>query len=452
MTFEKIGIQVPKILLPKRGTDMQKWAVIACDQYTSDCQYWQRLERQTAGSISTLNLIFPEVYLEDEGGARRIAAINRVMDDYLADSSLEEQSPGFVLVDRKTTEAESRKGLIVALDLEQYDYTKGAQSLIRSTEGTILDRLPPRIKVRQNAPIELPHIMVLIDDPDKSVIEPLFNEKLETVYDFELLERGGHLKGYRVDQPELINQVTSALECLADSNVYREKYNVDDAVMLYAMGDGNHSFATAKAIWEKVKEEADDPETIRDHPARFALVELINIHDPGLEFEAIHRVLFDVDFDRLMQQMEQFFVVHNTPMKFRFCTNLAEAEKIAAKKVTIHAFPLVCAGQFGICIIENPKYTLTVATLQAFLDQYLQENPAVRIDYIHGGEAVTDLGSQAGCVGFYLPAISKRDFFRTIILDGALPRKTFSMGEADEKRFYLECRRIQKSVSDLEKN
>ncbi|MDA3902264.1 MAG: DUF1015 domain-containing protein, partial [Desulfuromusa sp.] len=254
MIYEKIAVQVPKILLPKKGTDMQRWAVIACDQYTSDQAYWQRLEQQTAGSISTLNLVFPEAYLDDADTEQRIAAINRSMEEYLADGSLEEQPPGFILVDRKTSAVESRKGLVVALDLEQYDYTAGAKSLIRSTEGTILDRLPPRIKVRKSAPIELPHIMVLIDDPDKTVIEPLFSENLETVYNFELLENGGHLKGYRVDQPELINQVAAALERLADPDTYREKSG-DGEIMLYAMGDGNHSFATAKAIWEKLKQE-----------------------------------------------------------------------------------------------------------------------------------------------------------------------------------------------------
>ncbi len=443
MFYEKIGMKVPKILLPKSGTDMQRWSVIACDQYTSNPAYWRRLEEQTAGNITTLKLVFPEVYLDDTDGEQRIAAINRAMEAYLADGSLEEQPPGFILVDRKTSVVNSRKGLIVALDLEQYDYTPGAQSLIRSTEGTILDRLPPRIKVRQNAPIELPHIMVLIDDPDKTVIEPLFNENLETVYDFELLENGGHLKGYRIDQSELINQVVSALEKLADSVAYHQKYQVDGEVMLYAMGDGNHSFATAKAIWSKLKEEADDPAQIMNHPARFALVELVNVHDPGLEFEAIHRVLFDVNCVYLRQQMEAFFAERNTPMSFAFCADLAEAEAVAASKEGCHAFPIILGGRFGICTVENPEYTLTVATLQAFLNDFLQENPTARIDYIHGEQAVTDLCGQPGCVGFYLPAISKHDLFKTIVLDGALPRKTFSLGEADEKRFYLECRKIQ---------
>ncbi len=443
MIFDKIGVQVPKILLPKAGTDMQKWAVIACDQYTSDRGYWQRLEKQTAGAISTLKLIFPEVNLEDDDAEERIVNINRAMEKYLTDGSLVEQPPGFILVDRKTCEVDSRKGLILALDLEQYDYNKGAQSLIRATEGTILDRLPPRIKVRRNAPIELPHIMVLIDDPQRTVIEPLFEERLDSVYDFELLENGGHLKGYRIDQPELINRIAGALEKLADPAAYKARYQVDDAVMLYAMGDGNHSFATAKAIWEQLKEEARDKQAIMNHPARFALVELVNVHDPGLEFEAIHRVLFGVSAEPLTAQMESFFAARGTPLTLTPCADLAAAEALAAGAENAHAFPVVFAGQYGVCSVANPEYTLVVATLQACLDRFLQDNPNARIDYIHGSKAVTELGSAADGAGFYLPAISKHDLFKTIVLDGALPRKTFSMGEADEKRFYLECRLIK---------
>jgi hypothetical protein len=443
MTFDKIGLSVPKILLPAAGTDMRRWAVIACDQYTSDRAYWERLEQQTAGSISTLNLIFPEVYLEDADADARIARINATMERYLADGSLVEQQPGLVLVDRQTSEVESRKGLVLALDLEQYDYRKGAQSLIRATEGTILDRLPPRIKVRKNAPIELPHIMVLIDDPQQTVIEPLFDADLETLYDFDLLENGGHLKGYRVADEKLIGQVASALERLADPAAYRRKYATDDAVMLYAMGDGNHSFATAKAIWEQLKADADDPAAVMDHPARYALVELVNLHDPGLEFEAIHRVLFNLDGDQLLERMTAFFAERNTPFAFSPCASLAAAEQQAATATGCHAFPCVLAGRFGVCRVEHPEYTLAVATLQAFLDRYLEEQPQTRIDYIHGAQSVTELGSGAANAGFYLPAISKHELFRTIIFDGALPRKTFSMGEADEKRFYLECRKIR---------
>lgn len=442
MNFDTVGLQVPRILLPKAGTDMQCWAVIACDQYTSDRHYWQRLEQQTAHCISTLKLIFPEVYLDDDNSDQRIAAINATMNDYLANGSLVEQPAGFILIDRKTCAVPSRKGLMVALDLEKYDYSSSAHSLIRATEGTILDRLPPRIKVRQNAAIELPHIMVLIDDPQQTVIEPLFEHDLEKLYDFELLENGGHLTGYRVADPALIRQVVTALEQLADPVAYRRKYGVDSAVMLYAMGDGNHSFATAKAIWEQIKAEAGDPASVADHPARYALVELVNLHDPGLEFEAIHRVLFNSDPADLPAAMERFFAARHCPFTFQRYPSLAAAQSDCQARSSGHAFAVILGGAFGVCHIENPQHTLCVATVQNFLDHYTASQPQLRVDYIHGTASVTELGSQSTNCGFYLPAISKHELFKTIILDGALPRKTFSMGEADEKRFYLECRAI----------
>jgi len=443
MIFEHIGLQVPNILLPKKGVDMRRWAVIACDQYTSDRDYWRHLDEQIGMAPSTLRLTLPEVYLEDSDVEERITSINHTMDEYLRQGVLEEQPPGLILVDRRTSAVPSRKGLMVALDLERYDYRPGSQSLIRATEGTIIERLPPRIRVRQNAPIELPHIMVLIDDPQGTVIEPLFEEKLEKVYDVELLCKGGHLKGYRVDQPELLDQVAKALEKLADPQSYRTRYNIEGEVMLYAMGDGNHSFATAKAIWEKLKEEAGDPQEMMDHPARFALVELVNVHDPGLEFEAIHRVLFDVDGDQLNLAMSAFFDERGTSLTMTSCSDLIEAKAFLDEAQAEHAFITVVAGRFYVCDIADPEFTLEVASLQAFLDNFMSSNRDVRIDYIHGEHEVTELGSKGNNAGFYLPSISKHDLFRTIVLDGALPRKTFSMGEADEKRFYLECRRIK---------
>ncbi len=443
MNYPALGLQTPKILLPKEGIDMHRWAVIACDQYTSDEDYWQRLATETANSPSTLKLIFPEVYLESPDTDARIASINQTMNEYLADGTLVEQPAGFILVDRKTAATESRKGLMVALDLEHYDYNKGASSLIRATEGTILDRLPPRIKVRNNAPIELPHIMVLIDDPEKTVIEPLFDSNPEPLYDFELQAGGGHIKGYRIDRPQQIDPLIAALGELADPQNYQKRYQVNSEVMLYAMGDGNHSFATAKAIWEQLKQEADDPQAIMNHPARFALVELVNLHDPGLEFEAIHRVLFNINPAHLLQEMESWFTARNEQFSYTPCETLDAARSLASRQTEGQGFCTLLAGRYGYCQIKSPRLTLDVASLQAFLDHYLAEQPTTKIDYIHGEEAVTTLGAQANNAGFYLPSISKDNFFRTIIVDGALPRKTFSMGEADEKRFYLECRKIK---------
>ena len=443
MNLAKLALQVPTVLLPKAGIDLNRWAVIACDQYTSEPEYWQSVDQLVAEQPSTLRLVFPEVYLEDEDGDTRIAAINASMDQYLAEGVLAEQEKGFILLDRKTSHVESRKGLMVALDLEAYDYRPGSKTLIRATEGTIVDRLPPRIRVRENAAVELPHIMVLIDDPEQTVIEPLFEADLEQAYDFELMQESGHLRGWKVNQPQLLEQVGNALEALAEKERFQKRYDVDDdEVMLYAMGDGNHSFATAKAIWEQLKADAADPADVMDHPARYALIELVNVHDPGLEFEAIHRVLFDVDADDLIEQAEAYYRQVGTPCSIAWHDDLASAATAAEQSGKAHAIPFVAAGRFGLLEIADPKLTLEVGTLQNFLDDYLESRTAGRIDYIHGDESVTRFGSQQGNVGFYLPSISKHDLFRTIVRDGALPRKTFSMGEADEKRFYLEARRI----------
>ena len=448
MDFAAIGLSIPFILLPKPGIDMSKWAVIACDQYTSAPEYWEKVSATVGKSPSTLNLIFPEVYLEEaEADAeRRITGINATMQHYLDAGILQEEAqPGFILVDRQTCAVPSRKGLVVALDLEAYDYRDGATTLIRATEGTILDRLPPRIKVRQGASIELPHIMVLIDDPERTVIEPLFDRNFELAYDFELMEGGGQIKGWRVNDGASIAQVGAALAQLADPARFAEKYQVaEQAPVLYAMGDGNHSFATAKAIWEKLKVEAPDPAAIMEHPARYALVELVNVHDPGLEFEAIHRVIFNADLATMTTQAEVFYAAQGASFRCERCVDLAAStEKLKTlKQAGRHLIPFVAGAECGLFVIDQPPLHLEVATLQTFLDHFLSQNRAARIDYIHGEAPVSALGGKAGNIGFYLPAISKYDFFKTIILDGALPRKTFSMGDADEKRFYLECRRI----------
>ena len=443
MNFAKLALEVPEILLPGQNVDLHRWAVIACDQYTSEPEYWAAVDRLIGDQPSTLRLVFPEVYLEDDHSDTRIAGINASMNQYLADGVLVPQDRGFVLVDRKTSHVPSRKGLIVALDLEAYDYRPGTKTLIRATEGTIVDRLPPRIRVRENAAIELPHIMVLIDDPEQTVIEPLFEAALEKVYDFELMQGSGHLKGWRVAQPALLEQVATALGALARKERFQERYDVtDDEVMLYAMGDGNHSFATAKAIWEKLKSDAADPAEVMDHPARYALVELVNVHDPGLEFEAIHRVMFDVNVEDLLQKAADYYDRAGTPCSVETYSDLDETTAAAAVAGAAHAVAFVTAQGFGLLRVDQPSLTLEVATLQNFLDDYLKSQPQARIDYIHGDDAVTRLGSQKGHIGFYLPSISKHDLFRTIVRDGALPRKTFSMGEADEKRFYLEARRI----------
>jgi hypothetical protein len=320
--------------------------------------------------------------------------------------------------------------------LERYDYNKGSQTMIRATEGTILDRLPPRIRIREGAPLELPHILVLIDDPGRTVIEPLASAKLHPLYDFDLMLGSGHIKGYRVEDCALEQQVISSLAVLADPAGFQKKYGAgsDKSVLLYAVGDGNHSLATAKAIWEKVK-----PKVGMGHPARYALVELENVHDQGLEFKPIHRVLFDVKADI---QSALGGVFGETYHYSRSASIEEMAETVAAQESPGQTVGFISAEGFGLSHFAKPSLNLPVGTVQAFLDDFLKDGRASKIDYVHGQDVVTKLGMQPGNLGIYLPAMSKTDLFKTVILDGALPRKTFSMGEAKEKRFYLECRQI----------
>ncbi len=454
--YTNIALQVPEILLPNKEVDLKKWSVVACDQYTSQPQYWEQVEQFVGAAPSTLRLIFPEVYLEDNDSDTRIKQINAAMQDYLENGVIQPMArKGFILVDRKTSHVDSRKGLVVAIDLEQYDFNKGAQTLIRATEGTIVDRLPPRIKVRQDAAIEAPHIMVLIDDPERTVIEPLFDQKPEKIYDFELMMDSGHLKGYAIDSPQQIDQVVASLQKLADPALFAEKYQTSDtdAVLLYAMGDGNHSLATAKAIWEKIKQDAANPDDEMNNPARFALVELVNIHDQGLQFEPIHRVVFDVEPAQLLESLQTHFgnncSIHRFENEQQMKQQSAAANKSAAADKSAaeqgqqnHIIPFVDENGYGYIQIEKPPFTLELATLESFLTDYLEKTGG-KVDFIHGDDVVKELGQETGNMGFFFPPIDKHSLFKTIIFDGALPRKTFSMGEADEKRFYLETRKIK---------
>ena len=433
---EEIGVIVPEILLPDPSIDLQKWAVIACDQFTSQPEYWEKVAHFVGDAPSTFHMILPEVWLHSPDIQDRIRASQQAMWDYLTSGILHPQR-GFVLVER-TVHGEVQTGLVVALDLEDYDYHPGAQTLIRATEGTILDRLPPRMAVRRGAPLELPHILVLYDDPDQIVLSQVVAQKqqLAPLYDFELMEGSGHLKGWLVSDPQLTSSVTYNLTSLIEPENYTRKYGLQDSdhPLLFAMGDGNHSLATAKAIWEELKPQAEP-----QHPARFALVELVNLHDPSLHFEAIHRVLFNVPegfCDQCVQHLGEG--VYLKPAgSFK-----EMAEAVAQPPAGVQRLGVLNADGVSLLEIPHPTQQLAVGSLQRYLDEYLQQNPSVKIDYVHGEEVLTQLSQQDHNIGFYLPAIPKESFFKTVILDGALPRKTFSMGHAKDKRFYMECRRI----------
>ena len=438
---DNLGIDISSILLPVKEIDMQKWSVVACDQYTSEPEYWKDVESFVGESPSTLRLIFPEAYLEietEDEKAARISKINESMTTYLNNNLLCEYKDSMILVERTFNSGAKRHGLMMALDLERYDYNKGSQSLIRATEGTIVDRLPPRIRIRENAQLELPHIMVLIDDAERTVIEPLIEKTatLNQLYSFDLMKQSGSIKGWQINQEDLIENVANALLKLADKENFKSRYNVNDdyGVLLFAVGDGNHSLATAKACWEKIKKSVKEDE-LKDHPARYALVEIVNVHDSGLVFEPIHRVVFNSNPRHLLDSFIAYY-------RNRGC-NAGITYGTEKPDVSGHAIKFITEEGYGYITVECPLYNLDVGTLQSFLDDYIKNNKQVSIDYVHGEEITEKLGKQPGNIGFFLSNIDKNELFKTVILDGALPRKTFSMGEASEKRFYLEARRIK---------
>lgn len=407
------------ILLPKLTAEgMSKWAVVACDQYTGEPEYWAKTREIVGEAPSTLDLILPEAYLEEPDCGERIAKIHENMASCAKSGLFDLHKDCFILTKRTQADGRLRVGLVGAIDLEMYDYNKGSKSQVRATEATVAARIPPRVKIRMNAPLELPHIMILIDDVQNTVIEPLLERKLQTVYDFDLMQNGGHLSGAIVDG-ESARGVLAALDKLADKDAFNVRYGLqNEDVLLYAMGDGNHSLATAKECYEQ-KKRANSPDA---ELARYALVEVVNLHSPALEFEAIHRVITETDTDALMCKM----------------TNALGLSGDGEQK-----FSVVIGNKVREFGITKPTSNLTVGSLQAFLDDYLRENGG-KIDYIHGEDVVRRLCGDGSAIGFLLPSMKKSELFPTVIKDGALPRKTFSMGHAHDKRFYCEVRIIKK--------
>ena len=422
--FDHLPFRPADILLPQ-NCEYGKWSVVACDQYTSQPEYWQRVEEYVGTAPSTLRLILPESCLDGPNVETDIMEVNNTMTRYLREDRFKEFPDALIYVERRLDDGKIRRGLVGMVDLEQYDYEPGSDAAVRATEGTVLSRIPPRVAVRKNAPLELPHVMLLADDPQKTVIEPLEarKDRMELVYDFDLMERGGHITGWKLDA-ESMELTARALSALADPDAFRKTYGVDDgAVMLFAVGDGNHSLATAKECYERQKK-LTPQEKWDSLPARFALCELVNLHDSSLEFEPIHRVLFGVDPVELVMSL---------------CAAFPGAHPGEGEG---HVLRYVHAGGEGAVTIPSPKAQLEVGTLQPFLDQYVKSK-GVRIDYIHGEDVARQLGRQPGNLAFLLPAMGKDQLFPTVIRDGVLPRKTFSMGHAHDKRFYLEARKIR---------
>ncbi|RXA17618.1 DUF1015 domain-containing protein [Methanosarcina sp. MSH10X1] len=390
-------LHVPRILLPK--DNWEKWAVIACDQHTQDLEYWKRIEKFIGDAPSTFKLIYPEIYLPlDEN---RVNKIHKTLSDYK--EILVDHGSCFILVKRSVSGGE-RTGLVVAVDLEKYQFN-GSDSFIRPTEGTIRARLPARVRIRENAELELSHILVLYDDPDFMVIpgnpDDLVCEDNQ-VYDFDLMENGGHITGYRISDGKIIKEISDKILNLGTLLV----------------GDGNHSLAAAKSFWEKIKGTVN-----ADHPARYAMVELVNIHDPGLSFEPIHRVVSGIDPGELLRKFDARIE------KVQSCPSNMDFQAMG------HSIGFITKDSCGIMVFENPAHELEVETLDEIIDNY-------SIEYEHDPEVVEKLGREQGNTGFFLPPLKKSEFFSLIKKKGVLPRKSFSLGKENEKRYYIEVRKI----------
>lgn len=419
MKYESMGIQPCDLLLPAAHVDATLWACVACDQYTSQPEYWQSVSDQVGDAPSCMKLVLPECYLAET--AQRVPRIHEEMRRYAEDGTIEKRvADGFVLVER-TTASGKRLGLVCAADLEQYDFT-GAKSLIRPTEQTITSRLPPRLIIRREAPLELGHIMLLVDDPQQSLLEPLYarRSELPLLYDFPLMQGGGHLRGWAVTADTDKADIFDALTVLRDQ--------LGPEPLLFAVGDGNHSLATAKARWEELKPTLTPEEQV-NHPARYAMVEVENIHDEALNFEPIHRIVTGVDPNALLQD---------------WC------DYCRARGMTVNGIPTEGEQQITVLFdgfelsvaIGSPDGPLPVSTLQTYLDDFLAHHDGAQIDYIHGDDVLRSLAEAPGAIGFLLPPLDKSAFFPAVQELGILPRKTFSMGHAHEKRFYMECRGI----------
>lgn len=384
------------ILLPK--SNFENWAVIACDQYTSEPEYWEKVKTAAGDKPSALNIVLPEVYLSADN-SERIEKINKNMQEYLDSDIFTAYNDSLIFVERIQSDGKCRRGIVGKIDLECYDYHAGTNAEIRATEQTVLSRIPPRVEIRKNAPLELPHVMLLFDDVKDQIFSYLVTnkDKFEKEYDFTLMCNAGSITGYLLDEAAK-ETVLSMLEDLKQQN---------DG-FLFCVGDGNHSLATAKECYNLNKTEA----------SRYALTEIVNIHDIALQFEPIYRVVFGINPEKLLDELVK---------------TLGEGTQ---KFTCIYGDTV---KEIGV----NPTAKLAVGTLQAFLDEYVKNHPEAEIDYIHGEDSLKKLASRPNAIGFIFDGMQKSELFEAVNADGSLPRKTFSMGHADDKRFYIEARKIK---------
>lgn len=448
--IEEFGIKVPEILIPSK-IDLASWSVIACDQYTQDKEYWKKAEENAKGKPSTLNLILPEVYLNSPDKPERIKKIRETMSAYLNSDVFAPAKKCMVYIERTTAFGRTRKGLVTQIDLDTYEWKPFTKANIRATEATIVDRIPPRMEIRKGAPLELPHIMLLVDDKEDILVGGTGKAvKSKTpLYDGNLMNNGGSISGWEVSSEAEIEYVTKAVNKIAEANTA-----ADGSTFLFAVGDGNHSLATAKAVWDEYKAEliskGATEEEIKNCSVRYALIEIVNLYDEGLTFEPIHRVIFNIDNAALVKTLAE--KLGGTTKEV---ASKEELEKTVKNSWANFGFDYLEQGRQKYILLETEIKELAVSRLQPEIDEFLKNAPAghvctdgvcqmvkPEIDYIHGTEEVLQLGTKENSIGILLPPIAKDSFFETINGRGPLPRKSFSMGEADEKRFYLECRKL----------
>ncbi len=405
------------ILIPREN--FEAWSVVACDQFSSEPQYWRQVDEIVGEAPSSLRMMLPEAWLRTERGAA--ADITGSMRRYLENGVFRTLKDSFVYVERTLSGGGVRRGLVGLLDIEAYDYAPGSSSPVRATEGTVAERLPARVKVRMQAPLEMPHTIVFIDDPEDGVMRAAETAAREELYDFELMQCGGRIKGRGISGREA-ERMEELVGALGDPAVLEKKYGPSGkAPAVFAVGDGNHSLAAAKLCWEEIKKGLT-PEEAQSHPARYSLVELVNIHDPAVCFEPIHRVIFDTDDRGFIDKAREVFAACGT-----------EGEE--------HAVTLLRAGEVSTLRVYGPSIGEVIGLAEKFCTDWCSEHGG-RLDYIHGGGTARGMCAHTAVCGILLPAMDKSELFSSIIRTGAFPRKSFSIGLAADKRYYTECRRI----------
>ncbi|MEY2701273.1 MAG: hypothetical protein RIQ52_2028, partial [Pseudomonadota bacterium] len=429
--MNRLGFRLPELLLPSSAVSLETWPVVACDQFSAEPDYWHKVALLVDTGPSTLQAIYPEAFLGAEDREQRIRTIHTTMHQWLTEGILQPQSDGLMTVARTLPDGRIRKGILLALDLEHYDYRLDSSSLIRPTEGTIVERLPARVSIREQAPVEFPHIMVLIDDPEQSVIEPLFGMESTGIYDTPLMLQGGSLRGRQVSCELATPHLMTSLDTLL-----QKARAASPARPLYAVGDGNHSLAAARVLWESIK--ATLSGNNEEHPARYAMVELVNLHDEGLDFKAIHRLIQGMDAEALIAALQIWGEAQPITISRKILTSLDEATNwVEPHEDDALRFVVIDQKQITAFAMHGSVCRLAIELVQMFLDQMATDR-AIEIEYIHGDATLYTLSQKEGHSGILLPALSRHHLFPAISQHGPLPRKAFSMGEAHEKRYYME--------------